>query len=322
MIKNNLFIGLIYVLISAVILQLDSPVKWLLFILVTALVAVIEFQHLRYVEQVQLELESVCDDFQDLLNGQAILQDGYVSEDMFSKLRHNLYKYVHIIGGIQQKDQSERERLELLIGDISHQLKTPIANLKLYQDLFKQNPTDEFLCKIVNQTEKLEWLVESLMKLSRIESGCIEVNCEYRDINQTILEAIGLAVDKAMKKGITIVYQPRSVEVYHDAKWSTEAIFNVLDNAIKYSNTETTIRIEYLENEMFHTVTVTDEGIGISEDEINNIFKRFYKGERSNTHEGVGVGLYLSQYIMNKQQGYVYCRPLSHGSEFTMNFKK
>jgi len=317
----DLVIAIVVLVIVYVILSLASPLKYLIILLVGILVTLVYFRTKHNEDIVFEELISLSDMIQDLLDNKQVSSVEVLQDDLLSKIQHQMIKFSELLIGFQDKEKNERVRLEALISDISHQLKTPLSNLKMYQSLLQDSQDNLFLDKIMKQTEKLEWLIESLMKLSRVESGCININMKENNLNLTILEAINLVHLQAENKGIVIQYNPVDLMVAHDSKWSIEAIFNVLDNAVKYSGHESQVSIEVEKNEMFYAVVIKDKGIGVSTDELNSIFKRFYRGSQVHEIEGVGIGLYLAQEIMNRQGGYIYCKDIQQGSEFSINIR-
>lgn len=216
-----------------------------------------------------------------------------------------------------------KERLELeenstkaLITDISHQLKTPIASLRisyellLTEDLTKQEK-DEFLLRGEQEIRKLEVLLEELVKLSRLEFSMIQLNPENADMNRTLTEALNRVYMKAHEKQIEISLEKEppflqdAVLVHHDVKWTGEALANVLDNAVKYSNPNTHITVRMSRISMNLLIEIEDEGIGIPAGELHKIYQRFYRGEEAKkmVSDGAGVGLYLARNILEKQGG-------------------
>jgi len=317
----DFIIGIVVLIIGYVILSLASPMKYLIILLVGILLTLVYFKTKHNEDIVREELISLSDMIQDLLDNKQVSSVEVLQDDLLSKIQHQMIKFSELLIGFQDKEKNERVRLEVLISDISHQLKTPLSNLKMYQSLLQDSQENLFLDKIMKQTEKLEWLIESLMKLSRVESGCININMKENNLNLTILEAINLVHLQAENKSIVIKYNPVDLMVVHDSKWSVEAVFNVLDNAVKYSGHESEVSIEVETNEMFYAVVIKDKGIGVSSDELNSIFKRFYRGSQVHEIEGVGIGLYLAQEIMSKQGGYIYCKDIQQGSEFSINIR-
>jgi len=220
--------------------------------------------------------------------------------------------------------ESERHRLEQFISDISHQTKTPMAVIKMYTELLVEETargTDASVEKIKayakeisRQSERLEFLIDSLTKLSRLENGTLEVVATPCRADKLINAAVSAIRPKAEKKNLRIEQpaSPASDETARfDMKWTTEALVNVLDNAVKYSPEHGTIRIKIDKYEMYLAIHVIDEGHGISEAEIAKIFGRFYRSSSVQQEEGVGIGLYLTREILAKEDGYIKAVPNS-----------
>lgn len=229
--------------------------------------------------------------------------------------------------------EAERHRLEQFISDISHQTKTPMTVIKMYTELLTEEVSrgtaasfekiKTYSDEIKRQSERLEFLIDSLTKLSRLENGTLEVvatPCRAEELINAAVEAIR---PKADKKKLRIELPEACLQRDKDAsaatarfdmKWTTEALVNVLDNAVKYSPESGTIRIKVDKYEMYLAIHVIDEGHGISEEDIAKIFGRFYRGNTVQQEEGVGIGLYLTREILAKEDGYIKAVPNSERS--------
>jgi signal transduction histidine kinase len=148
--------------------------------------------------------------------------------------------------------------------------------------------------------------MDSLLKISRLESGIIEIRAERRNVGDTVLAAIKMAYPSAEEKELEIAFEGSpSVQLLHDAKWTGEAIGNVLDNAIKYTPAGGSIKVTLERYEMFARIDIADNGRGIPEAELAKVFQRFFRGASSSDTPGVGVGLYLARKILTEQGGYM-----------------
>lgn len=207
--------------------------------------------------------------------------------------------------------EAEKENIKSLVTDISHQLKTPVSSIKLFnqillEDDISHNERTEFLTRSESDINSLEWLVGSLVKLSRLEVGMINIKMEREDIKNTILKAVKEIYFKAEEKNIEIsIGNFKNVLIDHDTNWTKEAVFNVLENAVKYTNEGGKISVDMIELESFIRIDIEDTGIGISENEMNDVYKRFYRGKSKavGVKEGSGVGLYLTKKILEIQGG-------------------
>ncbi|MFT5871521.1 MAG: signal transduction histidine kinase [Clostridium sp.] len=246
-------------------------------------------------------------------------------ETLLSKFESKIKQLIDMIESERTEFNSDRNKLKSIISDISHQIKTPLANITminetlLLRDLTKDQEK-EFLKNMKFQIEKLQWLMEALIKMSRLETGVIILNKERSPLSETIAQVVGSVYLKAQKKNIHIeINCDESIVVCHDKKWTAEAIFNVVENAVKYTGYGGNINIKVVPLEIFTRIDIGDDGIGIEEEEINNIFKRFYRGDEVQQIEGVGIGLYLTREIISKQGGYLKVKSKKGvGSKFTV----
>ncbi|EKO1911139.1 HAMP domain-containing histidine kinase [Clostridium botulinum] len=276
----------------------------------------------KYMEHILIQLSEVIESITDMNENEVF---SVLNDDMLSKLQSQVIKLTNILKAQNRRIKYERDEIKSLISDISHQLKTPLANLKLYYEILQDTSIskeeyEEFNFNMKSQIEKLSFLLESMIKMSRLESGIIKLNPKKVSLNDICLTAIKQVYKKAKDKNIEIKFNDTEDIVLNiDKNWTTEAVFNIIDNAIKYTNNNGTIVVHSIKYEMFARINVTDNGIGIDEEEINSIFKRFYRGEGSENEEGVGIGLYLSRQIIEKQSGYikVKSKPLK-GSIFSI----
>jgi len=228
-----------------------------------------------------------------------------------SKLQNKIIRLTHILKKKEQLSKEAQENMKGLIADISHQLKTPISNLLIYTEFLKEpDLSDEAMreyTRIIRlSVERLSFLTEHMVKLSRLESGLITLHPETQSINETILKAIKDIFPKAQATGHPLTYEEDTpLLIFHDRNWTAEALFNILDNAVKYSKPDSTIQIRLRQYGLFAAVEVTNEGTSIHDTERSRIFTRFYRGQNSRQTEGIGIGLYLSREILVKQGGYI-----------------
>lgn len=247
-----------------------------------------------------------------------------IDDSIFSKLQHQTLRLINILKSQNKKMEYEKNEIKSLISDIAHQLKTPLTNMKIYSEFLQyenllEEDRIEFNKVIMLSLDKLCFLVESMIKMSRLESSIINLHKRPSEINESILSAITQLYKKAQLKNIKIEFSPKeNIKLNYDKKWTTEAIFNIIENAIKYSHKDSTIFINVEKYEIFTRIDIKDEGIGISEEEIPKIFKRFYRGSNVLNEEGIGIGLYLSREIVTKQSGYIKVKSYKNGSIFSI----
>lgn len=207
----------------------------------------------------------------------------------------------------------EKEQIKQLISNISHQLKTPLANVMMYEELLDSKDLtpaqqSDFLHRLKTQTEKIDWLLESLFKMSRLEQNVIEFDVKKAGIRETLRNAVGAVYEKAEAKNIDIhVMEFEDIMLLHNPKWTLEVFVNLLENAIKYSDFGL-IEISFEQLETYSIIHIKDNGIGISKEDLPHIFERFYRSKKVEQTEGSGIGLYLSKMILEKERGYLTVR--------------
>ena len=206
--------------------------------------------------------------------------------------------------------QKEKEQVKCLISNMSHQLKTPLSNVVMYRDLLELEPEAEqranFLERMKIQLDKLDWILQSLFKMVKLEQGVIQFETEQSSLKETLLSALNSTYDKAEKKEICIITKPfKDCLLMHNRKWTAEVFSNILENAIKYSEKGSKIEIQVNSLELFTEIRFQDHGMGIKKEELTNIFQRFYRSKEVENKEGSGIGLYLSRMILEKEKGYM-----------------
>lgn len=230
-------------------------------------------------------------------------------ESRMGALETKLQKFLEMNNRSIDGLREEKAKINTLISDISHQTKTPIANIKLYAELLRESDISEesreYVNVLIEQTERLNFLIQSLIKISRLDNGIITLIPK----NQTIVSLLEAAKKTyflaASEKNIDIDITVNEVEAVFDEKWTAEAIEIILDNAIKYTPNNGKISINIEEYQMFLRINIKDTGIGIKEDEYSKIFMRFYRSSDVAEKPGVGIGLYLAREIVTKENGYI-----------------
>lgn len=245
-------------------------------------------------------------------------------DTLLSKLQDQVIKLTGILKAQKNKTAVEKAEIETLISDLSHQLKTPMATLTVYGELLENDALSakeraEYTGALNTCISKLGFLIDSLIKMSRLESGLIRLNQKKNGIQDTLLTAVKGIMGKAKKKNITITYHSdRDIPILHDKNWTAEAFFNLLENAVKYTPQGGIITIDVIPYEMFLRIDIKDNGIGILPEEQTKIFARFYRGGNIDQEEGLGIGLYLSRKIITEQGGYIKLISNRKGSLFSV----
>lgn len=251
------------------------------------------------------------------------LREEEFSESRLSRLETKLYHYLSAGRTASRQMAQERDSVKELISDISHQTKTPIANIRLYTQLLAESESlgghaSGLVEPLDEQTRKLDFLIQALVKLSRLENGIL-VLTPCRENVRELLEGLDYG-QAAVRKGVELVIEssPECTAVF-DLKWTLEALSNLVDNAIKYTPAGGRVSVRVKPYEMFVSIEVEDDGRGITEEESAKIFTRFYRSPESAAEDGVGIGLYLAREILRKEGGYikVYSRP-GEGSRFSL----
>lgn len=250
----------------------------------------------------------------------------HFSEDRVSKIESKLSDYLASSTLSAENVRKDRDKIKTLIADISHQTKTPITNLLLHSELLHETELTgdqrESLAAIENEAEKLRFLVDALVKLSRLENGILTVEPKDDDAGRLIRDVDTALRKKAEAKGLAFSVSEESMGATFDYKWTMEALSNIVDNAIKYTE-KGGISISLQATEMFACISVKDTGIGIAEEDIPKIFSRFGRLSSSREKEGVGIGLYLAREIISKEGGYIKVKSKpGEGSEFLIYLKR
>lgn len=260
-----------------------------------------------------------------------IFEERDYNESKLSRLEVKWKRFLETSMLSKKKLEAEQNKIKSLISDISHQTKTPLSNILLYTQILEEKITDEELKGIVNriqgQSEKLKFLIQSLVKTSRLENEVLVLTPKKQEIYPVLYKAVNGAENKALEKSIRLELAPDNkaepATAVFDRKWTEEAVDNLIDNAVKYSRPGSKVRVSYIDYEMFAALKVTDEGIGISEDEQAQIFSRFYRGKEVSEEKGVGIGLFLVREIAEHQGGYVKVDSVyGKGSTFSIYLPK
>jgi signal transduction histidine kinase len=234
-----------------------------------------------------------------------------IEDSRLSKLTHKANRIIDMCVSEVSQSNIEKETVQGFISDMSHQMKTPLAGISMYLELLAEgNLSDEdmqdFISRMKNSTDKLQWMMDSLIKMSRLEAGAVVLSPTSSSIKQTISESTTGVLAEADKKNISIVVSDfTDVFLVHDKKWTIEALANILENAVKYGVADGEILVSVEPLQQYTKICITDYGIGISKEDYPLIFKRFYRGQNVKNKEGAGLGLYLATVIMEKQGGYI-----------------
>ena len=257
----------------------------------------------RFAEKVETALDAI-------VTGKEWDLEEELEDSLWGRTGTQLEKVEQVFRKKEEESFCEKERVKGLISDISHQIKTPVANIKLYMELLEGEnvspDAQKFLKKIKGQTEKIDFLMQSMVKMSRLETGILQIHKEEKDLYETIGCAVSAVVAEAAAKDIDLYVDcEKPMQIRHDSKWTEEAIYNILDNAVKYTENGGKIQIRARRQELFLKLSISDTGKGIALERQAEIFTRFYREPEVHEKPGVGIGLYLARTIMELQKGYI-----------------
>lgn len=267
----------------------------------------------------------LCRTLDNMISGGEEPKQPNDKETLFARISHRISRLYGIMQENSRKVDEERQELQRLVSDISHQVKTPVSNLRMVTDTLLTKPVTEqertdFLQGIRSQTDKLDFLFQALVKTSRLETGAIRLEKKDCLLFDTLAQAMSGIVYQAEKKNIAVTVDcPDDLHLNHDSKWTAEALFNLLDNAVKYTPPGGSISVCVEQWEMHIKLSVTDTGKGISESNQASIFQRFYREEDVHDQPGIGIGLYLAREIITLQGGYIMVTSeVGKGSTFSV----
>ena len=251
------------------------------------------------------------DELLDRVLNQEIILDSDVKEGEYSALVSKIKQIQEVLENHARSAETEKEQVKSLVSNMSHQLKTPLANLSLYAEILGKSELskerkNEFFSKMQRQSEKLNWMVESLSKMVKLEQNLDDFEIKNTKIRQTILDAVDTVYEKLEKKDIQLDMESFEDRfLYHNRKWTVEVFVNLLEIAIKYTEKGGFISIRVKSYELYTEIQISDNGRGIRQEELTDIFKRFYRSPEVENMEGSGIGLYLCNLILEKEKGYI-----------------
>ncbi|HIY62441.1 MAG TPA: HAMP domain-containing histidine kinase [Candidatus Mediterraneibacter stercoripullorum] len=257
-----------------------------------------------------------------------------MEDSLTGRISEKLSRISHIMERRAQESSQEKQQVQELIADISHQTRTPLANQKICLEILRDELQTlqesgetvqsalEFLDRLEHQTDKLDFLLESLVKMSRLETGIIQISKENQDLRPALERALSAAVPAASAKGIRLTAEIGEDGIFlpHDGKWTEEAVYNLLDNGVKYTPEGGQVSLEVRQGELFTEIHVRDTGKGITQERQAQVFTRFYREPEVHDQNGIGIGLYLTRKIAELQKGYVEVRSVpGEGSDFCIS---
>ncbi len=246
-------------------------------------------------------------------------------DTLTARIQGKFMQYYDLMSEGRRQSRQDKQVIQELVSDISHQVKTPIANLQMFMGILQSHDLSsekrgEFLGTMVEQINKLDFLLQSLIKMSRLETGTFALHIERTSLYDTIAQTLNGIWARAEAKQIQLSVEcDNNIMARHDGKWTAEALGNVLDNAVKYTPAGGSIRISVRPWQFYTRVDIADTGMGIPEEQCNQVFKRFWRSETAAAQEGVGLGLYLAQEIVTRQRGYISVKSVAgEGTTFSV----
>ena len=254
------------------------------------------------------------------------------TEDELSNLRNELYKITIMLKEQAEIEQKEKKELATSISDISHQLKTPLTSISILLDNMRENSDMDketrmkFIYEIKRQIEWINWLVISLLKLSRLDANVVIFNKNQINVSKLIKEVTqNLAIPIEIKNQKVIVPEEatnKQISFIGDYKWQLEALTNIVKNCVEHTPENKNIYIDYEQNNLYTKIIIRDEGEGIDKKDVSHIFERFYKGKNA-SENSIGIGLALAKTIIEKENGHIICKSeIGVGTTFEIKFVK
>lgn len=314
------------------IIQVENQMK---FNLIANILLIILFSFLWliiilfYLKRRDKKIKQITKYINEIKNKKYELNIDENSEDELSNLKNELYKITIMLKEESEISKKDKENFKISVEDISHQLKTPLTSITIMLDNLKENPNmdenkkQKFIFEISKQIDWINWLVISMLKLSKLDANVVQFYDEKINLNKFITEIVkNLEIPIEIKNQNIIINGDNEADFVGDYKWQQEAVTNIIKNCIEHNKENGTINIKYEENNLFTKISIKDEGIGIEKEDLKHIFERFYKGKNS-TENSVGIGLSLSKNIIEKNNGIILCKSeIGKGTEFIIKYIK
>lgn len=282
-----------------------------------------------YLKQRDKKINQITQYINEIKNRKYDLNINENSEDELSNLKNELYKITIMLKEESEISRQDKENIKMSVEDISHQLKTPLTSIMIMLDNLKDNPNmdedtkQKFIFEISKQVDWINWLVISILKLSRLEADVVKFSNNKINVKKFIDEIIGnLEIPIEIKNQKISIEGDEDASFIGDYKWQQEAITNIIKNAIEHNKENGKITVKYEENVLFTKITIIDEGQGIAKEDLKHIFERFYKAQNSSDNS-VGIGLSLAKNIIEKNNGMINCKSeIGNGTEFIVKYMK
>ncbi len=307
----------IAILVNVILLYKE---EWMTVILLCVVLVMLYVREQQKQDSFASQLIEISDMLEVLIQKNTISYVPLGKDTLFEKIVTQIQRISEINYANEKILEQKQEDMKQFLAEISHQIRTPLANMETYLALLEDDSVTEekqtYLKAVTNSEQKIHFLIEKFMIAARMENRIIQIHKQILDLKETVAEAIFQVYQKAQVKKIYIeIQEEKDIEkmVLHDKNWICESIYNLLDNSIKYSPENSKIMVCMEDNEMFTEIRVEDEGIGITPKEENKIFQLYYRGENTYQQEGFGMGLFITREIVKKHDGFMRVKRKNKG---------
>ncbi len=276
-----------------------------------------------FIRKLYKKIKEIDYDVDKILQGNYEINILDYNEGSLSSLKNNIYKMTVKLRESNELILKEKNNLEELLEDISHQIKTPLTSMYMINDILQKETNSkvrqEFLDKNEKQINRIEWLVTSLLKMSRLDNGSVKLKKEMTNVDTMLTKAITPILPLIESKNIKVKHEKQNLKIKIDPDWTSEALLNIIKNACEHTKDSVTITTS--SNPLYTAIEVKDNGEGIDKKDLSRLFERFYRGNHNK--ESIGIGLSMSKKIIELQNGTIEVKShVGKGSTFIVKFFK
>lgn len=281
---------------------------------------------LYYTDRRYKDIKRVNDYFTKVLMGEYDLEIKNNEEGEISILQNNIYKATVMLREQNELLDKEKTYLVDMLANITHQIKTPLTSMMMMNELLAKEESEDKRCEFIDiekkQLDKMNWLIQNLLKLSKLDAGTIRLKREMTSISELIEECVSPFLIQMDIEEINLITDLKECMINVDLCWTVEAIGNIIKNCVEHMEPGGTLVIENEDTNLYHLIKIKDNGPGISKEDLPHIFERFYKGKES-LKDSVGIGLALAKAIINKERGEITVHDnAGKGTVFEIKFYK
>lgn len=304
--------------------------EWLILFVFSILCFILIIHIRKNRVEISQDLSEISEMLEQILQEKQLQFNCINSDTLFDKIRMQILRIDEINKGNRNTLERERDSIKQLLAEISHQLRTPLANMETYLALADDERTPQsekkkYIQSVESAEQKIKFLVEKFIIAARMENRIIQIHKFSQDLKQTVAEAVFQVYKRAEDKHIFIEIKDNNKFDYivpHDRNWICEGVYNLLDNSIKYSPKGSRVQIFLEDNEMFTEISVEDEGIGIDPGEENKIFQLYYRGNNISGQEGYGMGMFITRQIISAHDGFMRVKRKKKGLKVSIFLPK